>query len=126
LSTKCVRLVGGYIPTRATRILAHLLTRIRNKRGEDAIAAVYALWHILPAAVLHTLLSGDPRAGPLLLDCPDLTEILHCARAGPPAADGIEELRKEGHVLARAHREYQATFGLYKVELADVRWKCRS
>jgi hypothetical protein len=54
--------------------------------------------------------------------CPDLTEILRCARAGPPAADGIEELWKEGHVPARAHREYQTTLGHYKVELADVRW----
>jgi hypothetical protein len=83
-----------------SRLLVHLLSRIRDARGEDTIAAAYAYWHVMPTAVLRRILPGEPGAGSRSRQCAALTERLLRARAGAAAGDGIPELWREVQVAA--------------------------
>jgi hypothetical protein len=104
----------------------HLLSRIRDARGEDAIAVAYADWHIMPAAVLLRILPEDPGAGSRSRQCAALTESLRPARVGAATGDGIPELWREGQVAARDYRERQATAGRHAIELPEERRKRRA
>jgi hypothetical protein len=106
-----------------SRLLVHLLRRIRDTRGEDAIAADYADWNMMPAAVLHRILPGEPGAGSRSRQCAARTERLCRAQAGAAAGDGIPELWREAQVAAHNYRERQATAGPHAVELPEERRK---
>jgi hypothetical protein len=109
-----------------SRLLVHLLSRIRDARGEDAIAAAYAEWHMMPAAVLRRILPEDPGADSRSRQCAALTEHLRRARTGAAAGNGIPELWREAQVSARDYRERQATAGRDAIELPEERRKRRA
>jgi hypothetical protein len=52
-----------------SRLLVHLLSRIRDARGEDTIAAAYADRNMMPAAVHRRILPDEPGAGSRFRQC---------------------------------------------------------